>query len=186
MKIWTSILITLFFLCEGICIGLTLKAFLYPVKYEAYISKYATECDIATITIASIINVESGYNPNAKSKAGAIGLMQIMPDTAKYICEIKGIDFVFDDLKIPEKNIEIGCYYFKYLLNKFKNQDTAICAYNAGETIVKNWLKNTNYSDDFITLKNIPYKETKNYLNKINKNIKIYKKYEKCYKNTGK
>lgn len=179
MRVYAVILLILFFVCESICIFFAVRSFLYPINYKNYISQYANECQLSPSLIASIINVESGYKKDEISKAGAIGLMQILPDTAKYICEIKHLEFSSkNDLKNPEKNIKIGCHYFRYLLDKFGNVDTAICAYNAGETTVKNWLKNDQYSQDKKTLKNIPYNETKNYLSKINKNIKIYRKYK--------
>lgn len=180
MKIYASILITLFFVCEIACLCFLSNAILYPKKYENFIIKYSQECDLSPSLVASIINVESRYNPKAKSNAGAIGLMQLMPDTANYISKIKDIKYANEnDLLIPEKNIKIGCYYYQYLLKKFDDVDTALCAYNAGETTVKNWLKNDKYSSDKKTLKNIPYKETRNYIIKINKNIKKYKKYYK-------
>lgn len=177
-KAYAIFLITLFFICEGILFVFACQSFLHPIKYKNYIKTYAEECNISPHIIASIINVESGFNSKRQSKAGAIGLMQIMPDTANYICQIKHIEYTEkSDLLNPKLNIKIGCYYFRYLLDKFHDFNTTICAYNAGETTVINWLKNNDYSQDQITLKNIPYKETKNYLNKINKNIKIYKKY---------
>ncbi len=179
MKILAKILITLFFVCEIICIGFAVRSFLYPIKYKNYITKYAEEYNLSPSVVASIINVESGFDKNAKSRVGAIGLMQIMPDTAIYICEINHISFDDNnDLYNPEKNIQIGCMYFRYLLNKFQDFDNSIYAYNAGETTVKNWLKNTNYSQDKKHINNVPYIETKNYLNKINKNIRIYKNYK--------
>ncbi len=178
-KIYAIFLIILFFVCESICCFFAIRSYLYPIKYKDQINQYANECQISPYLVASIINVESGFSSQKKSSAGAIGLMQILPDTAQYICEIKHINFDNkNDLYNPEKNIKIGCFYFKYLLNKFENIGTAICAYNAGETTVINWLKNEEYSLDKKTLKNIPYNETKNYLIKINKNLKIYKNYK--------
>lgn len=179
MKFFGIVLIAVFIFCETVLISLAVRSFLYPLKYEQYILQYSRECNLSPSLVASIINVESGFKTLAKSNAGAMGLMQIMPDTASYISQIKDLDYQEkDDLFTPEKNIKIGCYYLQYLTQKFDNIDTALCAYNAGETVVRNWLNNPKYSQDKITLENIPYKETKNYLIKINKNIKIYKKYK--------
>ena len=179
MKISAKILLTLFSVCEVICIFFAIRSFLYPIKYKNLIVKYAQEYQLSPSVVASIINVESSFDKTAKSQVGAIGLMQIMPDTAKYICELNHINFYNkNDLYEPEKNIQIGCMYFRYLLNKFQNFDNTIYAYNAGETTVKNWLKNTEYSPDQKHITNVPYIETKNYFNKINKNIKIYKIYK--------
>lgn len=178
-KVYAIFLIALFFVCESICCFFAIRSYLYPIKYRDQINQYANEYKISPSLVASIINVESGFSSQKKSNAGAIGLMQILPNTAQYICEIKHINYTgINDLYNPEKNIKIGCLYFKYLLDKFGDFDTTICAYNAGETTVLNWLKNENYSLDKKTLKNIPYNETKNYLIKINRNIKIYQKYK--------
>ena len=81
-----------------------------------------------------------------------------------------------NDLFNPKINIEIGCMYLRYLINKFSIVDTALASYNAGETRVRVWLSDSNYSQDSKTLYNIPYKETKNYVKKVNNNINYYKK----------
>ena len=67
--------------------------------------------------------------------------------------------------------------YLNYLFKKFKDTNTVLASYNAGETVVRSWLHNTNYSTDKITLQNIPFLETKNYIKKINNNLKFYKLY---------
>ena len=96
MKICVSILITLFFICEIFCATLAIVSFLHPLKYEEYIIKYSNVYELSPSLVASIINVESGFDASAKSQAGAIGLMQIMPSTAYYICSLKNIKFESD------------------------------------------------------------------------------------------
>ena len=73
-------------------------------------------------------------------------------------------------------NINFGCYYIKYLFLRFKDMNTALIAYNAGEGNVSLWLMNNEYSDDKITLKSIPFNETRDYIKKINENFSKYKK----------
>ena len=150
----------------------------HPLKYEAEILNYSSKNDLSPILVASIINVESSFKKNAKSKAGAVGLMQIMPSTASYIAEITNTDYNTQTLYNVEVNIKIGCLYLNYLIEKFRNINTALCAYNAGETTVKNWLKDPYYSTDQITLRVIPYPETREYIKKIKNNLKIYKNYK--------
>lgn len=147
----------------------------YPIRYKKLITQISEKYSISPSLVASMINVESSYNAIAKSNAGAIGLMQIMPNTCKYVCDIYGLTYDVDNMYLPEYNIEIGCLYLKYLQTKFDDTDTVLCAYNAGETTIRSWLNNDEYSENN-KLKYIPYKETKNYIKKINKNIKIYKK----------
>ena len=147
---------------------------IYPLKYKNIIKKYANNYQINSYLIASVICVESSFNSSVVSHKGAIGLMQIMPQTAKWICNKKGENYNEQTLFSPEKNIDIGTYYLKYLLTKFKNQDIAIIAYNAGEGTVANWIKTEKLSLTDNTY-NIQYPETANYLQKVNRAVKIYK-----------
>ena len=146
----------------------------YPLKYKDQIKIYSKEANLKSALIASIINAESSFNTNAVSSKGAIGLMQIIPQTAKWVCEKNKIEYSYNKLFNAKYNIQIGCLYFSYLLNKFADEHTAICAYNAGEGTVANWLKNEEYSANGITLDKIPYIETKNYLSKVKVGINVY------------
>ncbi|MBR2498671.1 MAG: lytic transglycosylase domain-containing protein [Clostridia bacterium] len=154
------------------------RVYLYPVKYKAHVLENAEYYGLDSLLIFSIIKVESGFNPDAKSKAGAIGLMQITEDTGEYIAKMQGVESY--DLSDAHTNITFGCFYLKYLLLKFENQDTALCAYNAGEGNVNSWLNNEKYSKDKKTLLNIPFPETRNYVKKINE---TFVKYKKLYEN---
>lgn len=148
----------------------------YPLFYNNYIKQYSKTYSLDASLIASIINVESSYNQNAKSNKGAMGLMQILPSTAHWISQTyPTIDYTnSQQLFEPQTNIQLGCKYLKYLLDKFEHQDIAIIAYNAGEGTVMSWLNDQNYSKDGTIIK-IPYKETENYLKKVKQNIKFYK-----------
>lgn len=148
--------------------------FLHPLKYENDIKILCAKFEISAPLFCSLINTESSFNPNAKSSAGAIGLTQILPSTAQYICIKNNLDFSTFDLYNPSDNLYLGAMYLRYLFNKFDNTYTALAAYNAGETIVRNWLQNNLYSSDKVTLHNIPYIETKNYIKNIKNNQKIY------------
>ena len=150
--------------------------FLHPLKYENDIKKVCTKFEISVPLFCSLIDTESGFNPNAKSSAGAVGLTQILPSTAQYICTKNNLDFSNFDLYNPADNLYLGAMYLNYLFNKFDDTYTALAAYNAGETVVRNWLSNKQYSLDKTTLYNIPYNETKNYVIKIKNNQKIYLK----------
>lgn len=164
-------LITIFFSTYKLFVAIS-----HPIKYKNIIYENSTE-NIPTYLIASVINVESGYDKYAKSKKGALGLMQIKQSTADYMIDIYKIDKSdYQNLFDPTTNIRLGCLYLNYLYNKFGDITLVICAYNAGETIVRNWTKN---SDIFSNGKfnYIPYSETDNYLKKIKENISFYKKY---------
>lgn len=107
---------------------------IYKVEYSEYVKKYAEEYDIDEMLIYSIIKAESNFEANAKSQSGAIGLMQIMENTA--IETAKELDYdniTKEKLYEPEINIQIGVKYFAKLLKLYDNNlNLAIIAYNAG------------------------------------------------------
>ena len=150
--------------------------YVYPLKYKEDIIREAQEYNLNPALVASIINTESHFEATAISSKGVMGLMQIMPQTAKFVAEKLKIEFNDDMLLEPAYNIKIGCYYLNYLSEKFENKQTLLCAYNAGEGVVKTWLKNKDYSLDGVNLVKIPYSQTNNYVEKINKILPIYQK----------
>ena len=150
--------------------------YFYPYKYQTEIIEACEENGLSPALVASIINVESGYKAESVSQKGAVGLMQLMPETAKWLCEMQNIEYENIDLTEEKTNIMLGTRYLSMLFNSFSDKDTAICAYNAGPTKVKGWLKQEENSEDGISLSKIPYKETSEYLNKVKKNLKVYSK----------
>lgn len=99
--------------------------------YDAILVEKARKYGIDASLVKALITVESGFNPRAVSRKGAIGLMQLMPETAK----LYGADDPFD----PEQNIEAGVRYLSELLKKFKDKKLALAAYNAGESAVRKY-----------------------------------------------
>jgi soluble lytic murein transglycosylase len=168
-----SILISLF---ANLIISLVQKAS-YPKKYEEFVEKYASEYNVPEYVIYAVIDTESGFDPNARSSAGAFGLMQMIPSTLKFLASDEHLDedVEFDDLADPETAIRYGTYYLRYLFNKFHKWSVVFAAYNGGEGRVAEWLNDPKYSSDGETLKKIPIKETRNYVKKVNKAIDYYK-----------
>lgn len=150
----------------------------YPLNFRDEIEFYAKEFDLDDALIFAMIKTESGFNPDAESDAGAKGLMQITDRTGEYIAEKLKIEEY--DLFDANTNIYFGCFYMKYLCAKFKNTDTALAAYNAGEGNVGLWLIDERYSDDGERLKAVPFPETEAYIKKIKK---TFRKYRKLYGN---
>lgn len=146
-----------------------LYGYFFPLKYQEEIANACQTCEVDEAVILSVINIESHFDRYAVSAKGAKGLMQIMPSTAE---SLTTGEF---DLFTPADNIMLGACYLKQLCNRFENLETALCAYNAGPTNVAGWLKNKEYSEDGVTLKTIPFKETRNYIEKFRKNYKYYK-----------
>ena len=164
----------------------------YPLKYRLEIIRAGEEFGVDAALIASVINAESGFNEKAISSKGAVGLMQILPSTAEWTIEkmrkqnINIQSYSAEELFSsqtnsgqlfdPNLNIRVGTFYLSYLINKFENVDVALAAYNAGEGNVIKWLSTDEFSSDQKTLKKIPFKETENYVKKVNLNLKIYSK----------
>ncbi len=152
----------------------------YPLKYEDEVKAASKKYSVDEELIYAIIKTESNFNPNAESSAGARGLMQITPETFEWIqlYYTDENDYTADDLYDYKVNIDYGTNILSILLDMYENEDTAICAYNAGMGRVDGWLEDPKYSDDGITLKEIPISETDAYLEKVqtNKNayIKLY------------
>lgn len=161
-------------LVSSIVCALVFNFIFYPLKYKQEIITYAEIYQVNTSLIASVICNESSFDTNIKSPKGAIGLMQLMPNTAEWLCEKLGEPYDENKLYQPEFNIKLGTYYINYLSKKFKNIDTVIVAYNAGEGVVQSWLQQAKYSSDGETLKSIPYPETSIYLSKVKRTIKFY------------
>ena len=173
MKNLTWVLIFLIFFTFCFAGYKTFLSISHPIKYQNDIVYYSKEYGLEPAVVASVINMESSYKKNVKSNKNAIGLMQIKLDTANYLNDLYlNPQLTEEELFNPSTNIKYGCMYLRYLLNKFDNIDTTLCAYNAGETRVRNWL-NSNYSIDGKTLNKIPFSETKNYLIKFKSNYKF-------------
>lgn len=150
---------------------------IHPDDYREIVEKYAAEYNIPAYIIFAVIEIESDFDENATSSAGAIGLMQMMPGTFEWLTSSDhlGEDLASDRLCDPEVSIRYGAYYLRYLFRKFYNWDTVFAAYNGGEGNVAKWLADPEYSDGNGNLTYIPFKETRNYVKKVNKAIDYYK-----------
>jgi soluble lytic murein transglycosylase len=141
---------------------------LYPLAYWQTVRAVSKQYQIDPFLLLSVMREESRFDPEARSVAGALGLMQIMPQTAynlnsKLKMDISDRAEIFD----VEINITLGAYYLGSLLKEFSSLPSAIAAYNAGEHKVREWLKGGKYIsfDEFI--EDIPYDETRNYVKRV-------------------
>lgn len=138
---------------------------IFPSKYEKHIKSVSAATGVDEKLLKAVIWVESKFDRKAVSSAGAVGLMQLMPSTAYYVAELNDKKIDYEDLFDAKTSIELGGLYLSMLIKKFGDEKTALCAYNAGEGNVENWLK----SD-----KGIPFKETRDYLKRVAAAKKIY------------
>jgi peptidoglycan lytic transglycosylase len=151
----------------------TLEEFTLPLRHEDIIRQQAAEKDVPADLIAAVIYNESRFRDQT-SNAGARGLMQITPGTAKVIEELSGGQtFKFEDLADPDINIRYGTFYLHYLIQRFGDNDVAaLAAYNAGGTNVAAW----GGSD--LRVDQIPFPETREYVeNVLDKRVEYARHY---------
>ena len=145
-------------------------------RYAGQIRKYSAASDLNPALVAALIKAESGFDKKAKSEKGAVGLMQLMPETAEYIAGKVGYKKKID-LESPDCNIYLGTKYLEYLSEKFKDEAAVLCAYNAGEGRVALWLGDEKISSDGVTLDYIPFPETRKYVERISKYKSEFERY---------
>lgn len=148
----------------------------YPLEYQNEVEAASEKYGVEESLIYAVIKTESNFDPDAVSSAGAIGLMQLMPDTFEWLqlYYADDNDYTVDDLTDYAVNIDYGVLLLSILLDMYEEESSAICAYNAGLNRVNSWLANPEYSDDGVTLKYIPIEETREYLEKVNTNKNVY------------
>ena len=154
-----------------------LHQFLYPRAYWTTVEGLAQRHDIDPLLVLAIVREESRFDADARSVAGALGLMQLMPKTAYRLDNHLGlgIDNSYEILN-AKNNLHLGTYYLSSLVKEFGSYTYAIAAYNAGEEIVKKWRKQRRYrsADEFI--EDIPYEETRNYVKRVLTSLFEYKR----------
>ncbi len=168
-----ALIIVCIFLIGAICgfkLHQTLQKKNRIENFAEYIEKASEEFDVPYDIIYAVIETESSFDPYAESSSKARGLMQITELTLTDINQNLNTNYSIRDLFDPEINIRLGTSYLARLYERFGNYDTVYAAYNAGPTIVSEWLKDENYSTDGKTLihNEIPYEETKRYVEKVN------------------
>ena len=156
------------------------RRYLYPYPYQELVELYAKANGVDSALVASVIMNESRFQNDARSPRGAIGLMQIMPETAQWIAVQLGDDnFSLEKLREPETNIRYGVWYLAELQREFAgNNILALAAYNAGRGTVRDWIEEGDWPWMFHALDKIPYPETRSYVKNVLQN-RI--RYEKLY-----
>lgn len=148
----------------------------HPIKYSEFVSKYSREYDVPEPLIYAVIKTESSFKPDATSSIGARGLMQITDVAYDWVNMRSGFENSFDEMYDPETNVRYGVFMLKLLLEEFKTENNALCAYHAGWGVAQKWLKDTQYSPDSENITAIPYPDTKWYVENVSKSRKIYQK----------
>ncbi len=151
----------------------------YPQNYYKQVQKYSKQYNNNDALMMAVIREESSFNPEAQSGVGAIGLMQLMPATAHDIGQKHGISFNTSYLFNPELNIRLGNLYYSTIKGMLNGKDvSAIAAYNGGIGSVTRWKSTLLYNDTDEFVEQIPYDETRNYVEKV---FRSYWNYTRIY-----
>jgi len=141
----------------------------YPLDHETIVAGYADKYQLDPALVAAVIYEESRFDADARSQAGAVGLMQLLPDTAEGIATRTG-GTAFDartDLLDPDLNVRYGCWYLNHLIAKYQGHGDpvllALAAYNAGQANVDDWVAATPPGQSV----RIPFAETRDYVDSV-------------------
>jgi len=149
---------------------------LFPKPYWSDLKRSSAANGLDPYLVASLIRQESEFNPNAVSRANAVGLMQLLPKTGKAVAkQAKLKRYTASQLYTPAVNMQLGTRYFKGMVDKFGSFEYALAAYNAGSDRVEEWLGQGKYRDAQEFVESIPFTETREYVQAILRNASVYK-----------
>ncbi len=160
------------------------KKFLYPFPYRSTVENYSARWHVDKFLTVAVMKVESNFQESANSQSGAVGLMQLMPETAAWIAYQLGEQpdeaaKDLNNLREPETNIRYGTWYLAELEDEFKGNDVlALAAYNAGRGNVHEWIEKNHWAENFSDVDKIPYAETRDYVKRV---LHCREKYSKLY-----
>lgn len=140
----------------------------YPLEYEHILRAHGESRGLDPALLAAVVYVESRFDPNAESEAGALGLMQLLPETARGIALRTGGDrFLVADLRDPELNVRYGSWYLRNLLDRFGTVEFALAAYHAGQGNVDDWRRRGA---------GIAFPETRDYIRRVTELERVYRR----------
>ena len=141
----------------------------YPLEYKHVISAYAGERHLDPSLVAAVIYAESRFDPNVRSSAGAVGLMQVLPETGEFIAKSTGgTDFVEADLRDPDINVRYGTWLLDYLRTRYDGDvETALAAYHAGPANVDEWRRDGT---------GVEFPETRAYVAEVMHVMRVYRR----------
>ncbi|MEW6182661.1 MAG: lytic transglycosylase domain-containing protein [Bacillota bacterium] len=157
----------------------------YPLEHQETVFRYAAENGLNPLLVTAIVKVESGFRHDAVSPRGAVGLMQLMPETAAWVASKQGRTFSNDQLLDPEKNVCFGTWYLAFLNREFNDTIPALAAYNAGRGNVRKWLSDRTWTGESADIDQIPFSETRQFVRKTIWTYRIYSYLYPEVNNTG-
>jgi soluble lytic murein transglycosylase len=148
----------------------------YPLPFSGSIKQWSVHAGIDPMLTAGLIRQESAFAPDAHSGANALGLMQLLPKTARQMAKKAKVGYSHSLLFDPDYNVRLGTIYVAGLKNDFGSVESALAAYNAGEDRVNSWTAGQSYRDLAEFVDSIPFTETREYVEIVTRNADIYRK----------
>jgi len=149
---------------------------LFPKAYWTDLKKWSADAGLDPYLVASLIRQESEFNPNAVSRANAVGLMQLLPKVGRGVARQEKLKhYSSQQLFTPSVNMQLGTRYFRSMVDKFGSLEYALAAYNAGSDRVQDWLGQGTYRDPEEFVESIPFTETREYVEAILRNASVYR-----------
>ena len=155
--------------------NLRLLRIVHPFPHREIIVREAAERGLDPFFVAGLIRQESAFDAGIESSAGAVGLMQLMPPTAREVATGLGLTYSRDALADPETNLRLGITYLASMVRRFEGKpEDVLSAYNAGPGRMRGWQEQSEYRDRDVFLEHIPFQETRNYVKVVQQYARIY------------
>ncbi len=147
----------------------------FPLAYQDLVEEAALRNGVDPLLVTAVIREESSFDPRAESSKGALGLMQVMPETGAWIAQQLGEGFGLEKLRQPSVNIRWGTWYLSRLFQEFGGDlARTLAAYNAGKHRVEEWQRRGIWDGTLAGLDRLPFAETRSYVIKIMRSYRIY------------
>lgn len=148
----------------------------YPIPFESSVRQWSASAGVDPMVAAGLIRQESAWEPEARSPANALGLMQVLPKTGRRMAQQAKTRYATSLLLTPDYNIRLGTLYFADLRRQFGSTESALAAYNAGEDRLAFWTAGQSYPELAAFVDSIPFTETREYVQIVMRNAEIYRK----------
>lgn len=148
----------------------------YAMPFGPAIRHWSENAGVDPMLVAGLVRQESAFAPDAHSPANAVGLMQLLPSTARRLARQAKIRYVHERLLDPDYNMRLGTLYVANLEKQFGNIESVLAAYNAGEDRVASWTAGQNYREPAEFVESIPFTETRQYVQIVTRNADIYRR----------
>jgi soluble lytic murein transglycosylase len=145
------------------------REYIYPLPHREQVFRYAQDNGLDPYLVAAVIRTESRFVAAARSPKGAVGLMQLMPETGRWVAtQLDYPGFSATMLADPDISIRFGTWYLASLKREFQNNDIlSLAAYNGGRGNVRQWINQFGWPADFRDISQIPFRETRDYVGKV-------------------